>query len=186
MSEIVNLFDPEGVIVWPGAVHVKQYPWENVGSMTVAEAAVSSAERSQTSMETTFAAAGKSVIYTPRDGQVAVTFRIRTDGNADDSNVLDMFWAAADDVVGERIYSRNARLTCLQGTQLHTGSIFFNDSIVESLNSWITVPKAVQPSSADNHISQYVLNVHGIERFAFVLTTKDGNTTTVYVDARRL
>ncbi len=39
MSEIVNLFDPEGVIVWPGAVHVKQYPWENVGSMTVAEAA---------------------------------------------------------------------------------------------------------------------------------------------------
>lgn len=178
------LYAPNCERVWPGASHVKQYPWENVGSMTAPEAAVSSAECLQTNMETTFPAAGKSVIYTPADGQAAVAFRVRTDGAADNTNVLDMFWAAKD--IGDRIYSRMARLTCIQGTQIYSGSIYFADSIAQSLNCWYTTPAEVKPSTADDHIAQYLVNVHGVQKFAFVLTTKHSGTTTVYVDARRL
>lgn len=183
---ILNPFDKDYPAVHPGESAQRQWPWVNVGSMTVAEAAVSSAERSQTNMETTFVAAGKACIYSPKNGQVAATFRFRTDGDEDDSNVLDVFWACDDIVVNSRQYSRIGRLTILQGTQVYTAGIEYNDSITESLLKWISDTRVVQPAAADNHIAQWVINMHGVKKFAFVLITKDASTTTVYVDARRM
>lgn len=180
--DFTKLMSPPGDVVWPGAVHVKKYPWVNVGSMNTAEAAVSSAEARQASMEVTLVAAGKSCIYTPADGQVAVAFRVRSDGTENDDNILDMFWAAED--IGDRIYSRMARLTCTQGTLVYSGSILFADEIVASLNKWITVPVAVHPGTPDDNMAQYVLNCHGVQKFAFVYQTKVASN--LYVDARRI
>lgn len=178
------IYDPHGNIVFPGASHVKQYPWENAGSITVAEGALASDKRDETSVAAL--AATKTIIWTPDDGVVAAAIRVRTIGAENDVNVIEMYAAAAEPSGAIRHYSRVATLTCLQGTQIHSATIYFNDSIVVTNNCWLSTPVVVQPTVADNHISQYVLNLHGHDRFLFIVSTLDSSTSKVYVDVRRI
>jgi len=147
------------------------------GAITSAETALADDERDDASVEA-FADAKKAIVLPP-NGSVSIEFRIRTDGSDGDSNVLELYAACGVDH-----YTRLVTLTCIQGTQNWSGG-HFNDEITESNLAWPSSSREViQPTTPDNHIAKYIINANGYDRFVFFLSTKDINTTTVYVDWR--
>lgn len=156
--------------------------WENHGSITVAEGALGPTARTQAAV-LALAAANKVIVAIP-DGAVAWEWRFRTDGNENDAPVLEMYAACAKGSADLAHYSRVAKLTLAQGTQLDAGSIYFCDTIAATLEGWYNTTFLKEPATPDNHISSYGLNTFGHNRFLFVASTLI--VTTIYVDGRQL
>jgi len=167
--------DNEVTCVNPSEDYVQQYAWREAGQITSAQAALAVDARDHASVEAL--AAAKKVLFKPEHGSVALEFRFRSDGSENDANTIQVYAAAGDDH-----YTRIAQLVATQGQQ-DASEGHFADSIVETLDNWLTDTKVVQPSSVDNHIARYILNTHGYDRFLFIVSTLA--TTTVYVDVRR-
>ena len=132
-------------------------------------------------------------IYSPENGTVAFEIRGRTDGTVDnDQNVIEMYAAAKDLVADLFFYRRVATLTWTRGTGEYWPSatdpapatIFFCDELAVTNNSWLTTPVDCGVDGSQDYAS-YVINAHGYARLAFLMSTKDVNVTTHYVDIRR-
>jgi len=186
--DIVNPFS--GRAVHPGESAVRQWPWENVADLSVAEAALAGDEINSTYLASL--AATKVGIYTPVDGQVAFEIRARSDGNDNDDNIIEVYAAAKDLVADHYHYRRIGTITFTQGTGEYWPSatdpdpatIFFADELAATSASWITTPVDVGVDLSQDYAS-YVMNIHGYAKFAFIMSTKDGNTTHCYIDVRR-
>ena len=121
----------------------------------------------------------KKVIVKPLTGVVAIQFRFRGDGTTGDQHVLQMFAAAGDDH-----YDLVDVLTIDQGTQIYTTGIYFIDTVVSAGEKWHTITKAL--SSTANNIGGYVMNTHGYNKFLFLASTLDANTSNLYIDWKEL
>lgn len=185
MSEIVNIADVEGKIIWPGESHVEEYAWEDLGDITTAENALAADGMDDVSVVAL--ASAKTVIWTPQKRKVALEFRFEMDGSENDTSVLDLYARgnkiSSAGVVSADRYTRVATLSLIQGTQ-DGDTAHFADSIVESNGAWLSSRTTVMPSSADNHIARYLINKHGYTKWLFIATTL--GVTTIHVWGRRL
>jgi hypothetical protein len=188
---ILSPFDKNKAGVHPGESATRQYAWENVAALTVAEAALAGDEINSTYIASL--GATKVGIYSPKNGQVAFEVRGRTDGTVDnDQNVIEMYAAAKDLVADVFFYRRVATLTFNRGTgeywqtatDPNPATIFFCDELAVTNNSWLTNPVDCGVDASQDYAS-YAINTHGYARFAFIMSTKDANVTTHYVDVRR-
>ena len=176
--------------VHPGESACRQYAWENIADLSVAEAALAGDEINSTYINAL--AATKRGIYEPENGQVAFEIRARSDGNNGDDNVIEMYAAAKDIVPDLFFYRRAATLTFTQGTgeywpsatDPNPATIFFADELAVANNSWLTTPVDCGVDASQDYAT-YVINCHGYARFAFIMSTKDANTTHLYIDCRR-
>jgi len=183
--ERVQIYDPTGGLIYPGQSHVAEYPWEDLGDITTAQAALGADEMDDASVVAL--AAAKKVIWVPKRKPVAQEFRFEMDGSENDTSVLDLY-ARCNKISSAGVesadrYTRVSTLTLTQGTQ-DGDDAHFADSIVESNKAWLSAPTAVMPSSADNHIARYLINKHGYTNFLFIATTL--GVTTIHVWGRRL
>ena len=130
--------------------------------------------RSNTSVEA-LAAAKKIIFYIPQ-GWVSLEFRYRTDGSEDDDSVVQVFAAA-----GKDHYRHVDQHTIIQGTQLYSTGIYFNDTITSAGETWITATSEPAPT---NGIASYIMNCHKYDRLWIV--ANDLDTTSIYVDFKQL
>ena len=182
--DIVNPFSP-GHVVHPGESAIRQWPWVNLADLTVAAAALAGGHRNSTYVDAL--GSTKMGVYSPVDGQVAFEVRGRSDGNDGDDNIIEVYAAAKDILADFFMYRRIATLTFTQGTTAvdpAPATIFFADEIAVANNKWISTPVDCGVDASNDYAS-YVLNVHGYAKFAFVMSTKDANTTHFYLDTRR-
>lgn len=187
---IINPFDKNKAAVHPGESAQRQWPWENVADLTVAEAALAGGERNSTYVDAL--GTTKVGVYSPKDGQVAFEVRARSDGNDGDDNVIQMYGAAKDILADFFMYRRVAQLTFTQGTGEYwttavdpaPATIFFADELAAASASWITAAVDVGVD-ANNDYASYAINCYGYAKFAFIMSTKDTNTTHLYLDCRR-
>jgi hypothetical protein len=161
------------------AAYIDRNKWVNVGSITATLAGNDMAAGYRTDAIVEAMTSTKFCIHYVKRNTVALEFRFRADSVANVSDVIDLYAASGIDH-----YTRVSRLTMLTGNQIYSGSILFKDAITETLLNWITDTKAVTPAVDDDHIGRYVLNTHGYDRFLFVSPTR--NSTTIYVDKRRI
>lgn len=187
MGEPVNLVDPEGKFFWVGVSKVEEFAWEDLGDITVAQAALGAGAMDDASVEALTST--KTVIWTPEKRPIALDFRFEMDGSENDTSVIEVYSRAdrvdssGDIQVDE--YTRVATLTLTQGTQVgNTASTFFADSIAESAFSWGSASRAIQVSGGDNHIARWRINKHGERKFCFIASTL--SVTTIHVWGRRL
>lgn len=166
-----------------------QYPWENVAALTAAEAKLGGDELSSVYIDAL--ATAKCGIYAPKPGQVAFETRARSDGDEEDANIIEMY-AAAKDIVPTLHYRHIATLTFTQGlgewwpdaADPAPATIFFSDELAKSANDWISTDVDCGVDASADYAS-YVINTHGYYKFAFIMSTKDASTTTLYLDVRR-
>lgn len=188
--DIMNPFEKNKRAVHPGESAVRQYAWENVADLTVAEAALAGDEINSTYIDAL--GTTKAGVYSPVNGQVAFEIRARSDGSDGDANIIEVYAAAKDILADFYHYRRIGTITFTQGTgefwptaaDPAPATIFFADELAAANNSWITTPVDCGVDGS-NHCASYALNVHGTAKFAFIMSTKDANTTHCYIDVRR-
>jgi len=189
-ANIISPFKKTKAWIHPGEEAVRQYAWVNVADLTVATSALAAGQRNSTYV--TALGSTKMGVYSPENGQVACEVRARSDGSDGDDNIVEMYFAAKDIVADLYHYRRAATLGFTQGTgeywpsatDPNPATIFFSDELAVSANSWLTPPIDVGVDASNDYAS-YIINVHGYAKVAFVLTTKDANTTHLYIDVRR-
>lgn len=120
-------------------------------------------------------AAAKKIIIKPPNGTVTIALRFRSDGSADDNNVLQLFTEAGVDH-----YGHLCLLTVQQGTQIYSTGIYFCDAVTPANEQWYTA--VTELTTTSDHIGGYILNTHGIDSIWIVAS--DLVTTSLYVDWR--
>jgi hypothetical protein len=184
-------FDKSSAGVHPGESACRQYAWENVADLTVATTALAGGQRNSTYVNAL--GSTKRGVYSPKNGQVAFEVRARSDGNDGDDNIVEMYFAAKDIVADFFHYRRLATMTWTQGTgeywpsavDPNPATIFFADELaIANEPVWIS-DEADVGLDASNDYASYVVNLHGYAKIAFIMSTKDVNTTHVYIDVRR-
>ena len=188
---IISPFRKNKAGTHPGESATRQYAWENVAALTAATTALAGDAINSTAI--TALGTTKVDIYTVEDGTVAFEVRGRTDGTVDnDQNVIEMYAGAKDLVADLFFYRRAATLTWNRGTGEYWPSatdpapatIWFCDELAVTNNSWLTTPVDCGVDGSQDYAT-YVINTHGYARFAFLMSTKDANVTTHFVDIRR-
>lgn len=118
----------------------------------------------------------KKIIIKPPVGTPAIALRFRTDGSAGDDNVIQLYTECGIDH-----YQHLAELTLMQGTQLYSGSIYFDDGVTPTATEkhYSTVTEL---TGTDDFIGGYVFNLHGADKV--LILCNDLDTTTQYVDWR--
>lgn len=148
--------------------------WTNAGNITAATTAFTATGRDSATVE-----ASSGIIELDAPGRVgglvpkAYLFRFRSDGSENDSNVLDVLVCRR----GTDHYNRIASLTCVQGQQIDSGSIYFADTITPANEDALFDG---EESNLANYIAHYYVRTLGFEKFVFHVTTLA--STTVYVD----
>lgn len=117
----------------------------------------------------------KKIKITPPPGAPALALRFRTDGSAGDDNIIQLYLAAGIDH-----YRHLAQLTVVQGTQLYSTGIYFNDGITPANEKELST--CTELTGTDNFVGMYVFNLHGNDRL--LILANDLDTTTQYVDWR--
>ena len=146
--------------------------WNKAGTITAASTTFGVTARDVATVD------GLGSAYTvklspPLPGPYAMLLRFRSDGSEDDANVLEMWEARGNDH-----YTRIAILTLAQGTQIDTGSIYFNDTITPSEEN--SLWDGEEQNTTANRIAYYYVRTLACDRFTFIATTLA--STTVYVD----
>ena len=188
---IISPFPKDKAGVHPGESATRQYAWENVATLTAAEAALAGDEINSTYLASI--GATKVGIYSPPNGTVAFEIRNRSDGNDGDVNVIELCAAAKDIVADLFFYRHAATLTFTQGTgeywpsatDPNPATIFFSDELAVTNNAGWLSDRTDAGLDASADYATYVINTRGYARFAFIMSTKDENTTHDYVDVRR-
>ena len=191
-TTLLNPFRKTHAGTHPGESATRQYPWETVATLTAIEAVLGGDENNSTYL--TSIGDTKVGIYSPENGQVAFEVRGRTDGTVDDDqNVIEMYGAALDLVADLFFYRHIATLTFTRGlgeywpssTDPAPATIFFCDELAVTNNGGWLSDRVDAGLDASADYASYVINTHGYPRFAFLMSTKDTNVTTHYVDVRR-
>lgn len=189
---ILNPFDKDHPGVHPGESAQRQWPWVNLADLTVVTTALAGGQRNSTYVDAL--GSTKMAVYSPKNGQVAFEIRARSDGNDGDDNIVELYAAAKDILADFYMYRRIATLTFTQGTgefwatavDPAPATIFFADELaVAAGTDWLTDTNDVGVD-VSNDVATFLLNCHGYAKFAVVLTTKDVNTTHLYIDTRRI
>jgi len=118
----------------------------------------------------------KKIIIEPRPGAPALALRFRTDGSANDDNIIQLYTTAGIDH-----YQHFAQLTVTQGTQLYSTGIYFCDKITPANENWYSTMTELDASGI-NFIGGFVFNLHGCSKI--LILCNDLDTTTQYVDWR--
>jgi hypothetical protein len=151
---------------------VAQYPWRNAGTLSTAQAALTTDKSAATVNALTSTG---TVFVSPTDNTVALDLRFR--GGADgDSNVISIYAMAGTDH-----YTKIIDLTLTTGTQTD-GTNLFVDTLAGANELW--ADDIVVLSDAANGIAHVELNTHGYSSFLFIATTL--NSSSVLVDWRRV
>ena len=149
--------------------------WNDVGSITVANAALTVTGRDWTTVNA-IAAANKVQIELREPIPYALLFRFRSDGAEDVDSILQLYAAR-----GEDDFHRIAQLTITQGTQIDSGSIYFNDTILPASEDALFDG---EESDLVDMIAHYYVRTLGFDKFVFICSDLD--STTVYVDVAQL
>jgi len=165
-------------------IHGDKLPWMNnaayVGNITVACAAGDyDADALDNASVEAVAATTKCIVTIP-NGWVGIEFRFRSDGNEDDDNILQCFASAGVDY-----YRWIGQLTLTQGTLEHTTGHFVDTITAGAAGLWPTAV-SITGLAATNHIATWSMNTHGYDKWLFLMSTKDANTTNLYVDFKQL
>ena len=147
--------------------------WNAVGTITTASTTFGVTSRDVATVDA-LATAYTVKLTPPLPGPYGMLLRFRSDGSEDDANVLEM-WSARG---SNDHYRRIAILTLAQGTQIDSGSIYFNDTITPSEEDGHH--DGEEQNLTANRIAHYYCRVFGCDRFVFIATTLA--STTVYVD----
>ena len=190
-TNILNPFDKNKSCVHPGESAQRQWPWENLADLTVATTALAGGQRNSTYVDAL--GSTKMGVYSPKNGQVAFEVRARSDGNDGDDNIVGLYAAAKDILADFYMYRSVGVLTFTQGTgefwptavDPNPATIFFADELAVASTDWLTDTNDVGVDTSNDYAT-FLLNCHGYAKFAFVLTTKDANTTHLYIDVRRM
>lgn len=150
-----------------------------VGNITVACAAGDYDDDALDDATVEALAATKKCIVKIPNGWVGIEFRFRSDGNEDDDNVVQCFASAGVDY-----YRWIGQLTLTQGTLDHATGHFVDTITQGAAGLWPTTIK-ICTGSADM-IAFWSMNTHGYDRWLFLMSTKDTNTTNLYVDFKQL
>lgn len=155
--------------------YLKQYFWEDKGSITVQQALLGASALTHAAVEA-LAVANKVLIEIPQ-GWVAAELRIYSDSAADTEDVIELYAAATSDSLPDH-YRHFATLTTLVGTQVHDGSNLFIDTINADSN-WLTNKGAVSP--ANNTFASYAFNLHGHGHILAIASTLASTTLTIEI-----
>jgi len=140
--------------------------WENIGKISVIQAALGVTARDHTSVEAL--ADNKTAVYTPTSGAKEAEVRFITPADSDDW-VVEMYAARG----AYDHYTRMATLTLEGGTQKHSTGKVFVDTITGSNGVWygdLPVAEEVQ-GTTDDFISRYHWHLKGYTRFLFIAST---------------
>ena len=174
----------------PSDDYVTQFPWRPVGSLFDIHAVLGAAELGAATVKALAAnGLGQAAIFYPENGTVATEFRFYSDGAAaDEAATVEVYGASGDDY-----YRRIAQLTVTIGAgQKSSATVLFADTIAEAVKVWLSTTIPVSP--ADNTMASWGLNMHGIDRIAFLASaaTMDLDPAvagtaddTLYIEARR-
>lgn len=149
--------------------------WREAGNITVENAALGVTGRDWTTVNA-IATTNKVQIELREPVPYALLFRFRSDGDEDVDSVLQLYAAR-----GEDDFHRIAQLTVVQGTQIDSGSIYFNDTITPASEDALFDG---EESNLVNMIAHYYVRTLGYDKFVFVCSDLD--STTVYVDVAQL
>ena len=150
-------------------------PWQQAGTITVENAALAVTGRDWTTVNA-IDAANKVQIELREPIPYALLFRFRSDGDEDVDSILQSYTAR-----GEDDFHRIAQLTITQGTQIDSGSIYFNDTILPASEDALFDG---EESDLANMIAHYYIRTLGYDKFVFIASDLD--STTVYVDVAQL
>lgn len=160
----------------------ERQPFQFKGEITSAEATLIVTARDENTVDAL--ASTKTVIIEIPEGTPGLEIRIRADGNADDTNVLD-FYAKPRTIGGSQDpehYTRMFTLTGDRSAQKAGGSgIYFVDQFAISNNKW--QPGYTVENTTDE-IDRLRFNTDGYEKILIIATALV--TATVYVDAKKL
>jgi len=159
----------------------EQHPFQQVGSLTAAQAALGVTARDEDSVVAL--GATKVVIISVPFGTPALEFRVRSDGSDTNAIVLDFYAKPkeAGSALNPECYTRMFTLSCAQCPQIAKTSNYFADSFVITNNKW--QPGYAVENTTDE-IDRLRVNTDGYEKIAIIATTK--TPTTVYIDAKKL
>lgn len=165
--------------------HGDRLPWMDanyVGNITVACAGTDYGTHLLGDAGVEALAATKKVIVTIPNGWVGVEFRFRSDGSENDDNILQCFASAGVDH-----YRWIGQLTATQGTLEETeNTIFWADTLTAGATALWPTAVATSGMAATDHIATWSMNTHGYDKWLFLMSTKDANTTNLYVDFKQL
>jgi hypothetical protein len=185
---LVNQRDPEGKIIWPGESHTEEYAWEDLGDITVQQAALAGNARDYASV--TELAAANRVLWTPQKRKVSLEFRFEMDGAENATSIIACYGhcpridSSGDEQNDE--FTIICSLTLTQGTQEgNTASTYFADTLAEGTDkAWLSSTTLIQKDGGDNQCARWLINKHGYRDFIFIATTLSVNT--IHVWGRRL
>lgn len=149
--------------------------WINIGSITAQSSDLGVTGRDAATVEA-IASTTALRFSPPVPGPYAMLLRFRSDGSENVDSVLQLYAASGNDH-----YHKLAQLTVVQGTQIDSGSIYFNDTITPANEDALYDG---EESNITNSIAQYHFRILGEEKF--VVICSDLDSTTVYLDAKWL
>jgi len=140
---------------------VLQYEWLAIGEITSSQAALGS---DKSAAYVNALDAGKTIIFTPVDGQVA--FEMRFKGGADNEvNIVNVYAMRGDN----DHYTLVATLTVTTGQQTD-GTSNFIDTISKSNDSWPDNGIEVM-NPGNNEIARVAFNTYGYRNFLLLAPT---------------
>lgn len=152
--------------------------WRAGGTITTQQALLGASALTHAAVKA-LADAKKVLIEIPQ-GWVATELRFYSDGNANDTDVLQLYAASTSDSRPDH-YRHFAQLTTLVGTQ-EFGSNKFIDTITPANVAWMTRPNEISP--ANNTFAGYVLNTHASTHILVIASTLV--STTLGVEYRKI
>ena len=161
----------------PSLFMVRQYHWRPAGTLTTAQAALTTDKSAATVDALTSTGIVK---LRPDDGTVALELRFRGLATDADSNVLNIYAMRDPKGVGDH-YTLIGTLTLTTGTQTD-GTNLFADTVAIASELWID--DIVLMSDVANGIARVALNTQGYTHFLFIATTL--GSTSVIVDYCRV
>jgi hypothetical protein len=162
----------------PSDDFVTQLGWKEIGRLFDIHAVLGAGELDDATVAALAAnGLGQVVVFKPENGTVAVEFRFSgykgagTGPIATDTFAIEIYRAAGVDY-----YQKVGKLTVTLGTaQRELSTSLFASNIVETeAIVWLTADTIVVPTAA-NQIATVGLNMHGSDRFAFMVSASDAD-----------
>ena len=155
---------------------VLQYDWKTAGTLTTAQAALTT-DKSKTTVNN-LTSTGR-VIITPNNNTVAIDLRFRG-GSDGDINVINLYAMRAETTADHYTLITTATLTT--GTQTDGTNLFIDTIDNSAFEKW--GDDIVVMSDGANGIAHIELNTHGYSHFMICATTL--NSTSLLIDWARV
>lgn len=158
-------------------IFTTQYEWRRIASLTAAGTKPTT-DKTKTAVEAL--GSTKMVAFEVPEDKGGFEIRAYTDASSseDDDNIVQLYALRE----GDTDYMHIGQVTFTSGTQLRggTGGERFADACTTA--SEHEVVQIIEGAGEDDSIGTFLVKVRGYKRFAIVMTTKDPNTTTLYIE----